>query len=80
MFYVCEADRRVIVPKKPKWLGRTLNFAHPLAFLVLLLTVLAVAFPLILFRHIEKNAATILFLGIIAAIIAFYYCFELRRK
>ncbi len=39
IFYFCRADRRIIVPKRVRALGWTLNFARPLAvpFLLFLL-------------------------------------------
>lgn len=33
--YYCKADPRVIVPKRRKWMGWTLNFARPTAIPVL---------------------------------------------
>ncbi len=30
-FYYCKADPRVIVPKRYKWMGWTINAAHPSA-------------------------------------------------
>jgi len=36
--YYCKADPRVIVPKHLKWMGWTINFAHPSAIPVMLLT------------------------------------------
>jgi fatty acid desaturase len=80
LIYVCKEDPRVIVPKKPKWAGRTLNFAHRKSFLVLFLTILAVAIPLALHGHISNVIWWILFSIIIAGIIVFYYCFELSEK
>jgi hypothetical protein len=45
--YFARADRRLVVPKRLRWLGWTLNFARPLAF-PLLLAVWAVLFaPLV---------------------------------
>ena len=36
--YYCKADPRVIVPKRAKWMGWTLNTARPSAIPVLLVT------------------------------------------
>lgn len=36
--YYNKHDSRLIVPKKFKWLGWTLNFANKLAYLLLILT------------------------------------------
>jgi len=78
--YVCKADPRVIVPKKPKWAGRTLNFAHRKAFLVLFFTFLAVAIPLALRGHISNSIWGVFFWSVIVGIVVFYYSFELRVK
>ncbi|MEO7299562.1 MAG: DUF5808 domain-containing protein [Verrucomicrobiota bacterium] len=45
--YVCQDDPRVIVPKRNKWRGWTLNFAHGSAWLALVTLILAVGLPLI---------------------------------
>ena len=80
LIYVCKDDPRVIVPKKPKWTGRTLNFAHRKAFIVLLITILAIAIPFALMGYMSKGTWLILFSSIIAGIVVFYYCFDLREK
>ena len=36
VFYHCREDSRVWVPKKPKWCGWTLNFAHGRSYVWLL--------------------------------------------
>ena len=43
--YHCKADPRVIVPKRAKWMGWTINVARPSAIPVLLLMVAIVALP-----------------------------------
>ena len=80
LFYVCKADPRVIVPKKPKWAGRTLNFAHDKAFVVFGLTLAVVLAPLTLQAHLSEAVRQTLFLCIIAGVIVFYYCYDLRVK
>lgn len=79
-FYVCRNDPRVIVPKRPKWMGRTLNFAHPKAFIVLLLTFFAIAIPIFVRPYIDPKIWTLFFVGTIATIVAFYYCFDLQEN
>ncbi|MBX7244625.1 MAG: hypothetical protein K1X53_03950 [Candidatus Sumerlaeaceae bacterium] len=37
LIYYCKADPRVVVPKRIKWMGWTMNCAHPVAALVYLL-------------------------------------------
>lgn len=45
VFYYCKADPRVIVPKRIKWMGWTVNVARPLAIPVALLLIALVAGP-----------------------------------
>jgi hypothetical protein len=45
IFYYCKADPRVIVPKRLKWMGWTVNTARPLAIPVSLLLIALVAGP-----------------------------------
>ncbi|SEN25787.1 hypothetical protein SAMN05192574_102931 [Mucilaginibacter gossypiicola] len=35
VFYYNEDDARIIVPKRIKYLGWTLNFAHPVSYLIM---------------------------------------------
>ena len=44
-FYYCKADPRVIVPKRFKWMGWTINAARPSAIPVVLLGVAIVTIP-----------------------------------
>ena len=45
VFYYCKADPRVIVPKRLKWMGWTVNAARPNAIPVLLLLLAILAVP-----------------------------------
>ncbi|MCX6922347.1 MAG: DUF5808 domain-containing protein [Verrucomicrobia bacterium] len=45
LFYCCKADPRVIVPKRPKWMGWTVNVAHPRAIPITLLLIALLAAP-----------------------------------
>jgi Family of unknown function (DUF5808) len=57
LVYRCVKDPRVIVPRRRPWMGWTINFAHPLAWVVLIVMVSPAVGPgLLLFR-----------LGIVAA-------------
>jgi hypothetical protein len=49
-FYHCPADPRIIVPKRWKWMGWTINAARPGAVPVLLLMLALVAVPLAVVR------------------------------
>ena len=46
--YRCAADPRVIVPKRYRWAGWTINFAHRSAWPVLLAMLLLLAWPFLL--------------------------------
>jgi hypothetical protein len=43
--YVCKDDPRVIVPKKRKWGGWTMNFAHGSSWWILFACVLSIIVP-----------------------------------
>ena len=45
LVYRCLEDPRVVVPRRRRWMGWTINFAHPLAWPVLLLSVLIAVGP-----------------------------------
>jgi hypothetical protein len=48
--YYCKADPRVIVPKRLKWMGWTINFARPSAIPVMLLTLAIVVAPILVVK------------------------------
>jgi hypothetical protein len=43
--YCCKEDPRAIVPKRSKWAGWTINFAHWYSWLAILLLLVALAAP-----------------------------------
>jgi hypothetical protein len=46
LIYYCQGDPRVIVPRRPKWRGWTINFAHRYSLPALLIITLIVGLPL----------------------------------
>ena len=46
IIYRCKDDPRLVVPKRCKWGGWTLNFAHAFAWVVLLLVFLSIIVPI----------------------------------
>ncbi len=51
LVYRCANDPRVIVPRRRPWMGWTINFAHPLTWVVLIVMVaIAVRPGLLLFE------------------------------
>ncbi|WP_269524399.1 hypothetical protein [Coraliomargarita parva] len=77
LFYFCRADPRVIVPKRPTWAGRTLNFAHPKAYWVLLATFLFTAIPITLLCLFPSPLSVAVLLLSLVGIIVFYYSCDL---
>lgn len=73
LFYVCKEDPRIIVPKRPAWTGRTLNFAHRKSYRVLLLTVLAIGALFVVPGWIGSTAWWIAYALVLLGIVAFYY-------
>ncbi len=64
--YYCKADPRVIVPKRVKWMGWTLNFARPTAIPTLLGLIAFISLPTLWFAlHGFANVG--LWLAILAA-------------
>ncbi len=66
--YYCKADPRVIVPKRLKWMGWTLNAARPSAIPVVLLMLAIVMVPDIIVRTLGGGHGAVLI--ILAASIA----------
>ncbi len=48
--YYCKADPRVIVPKRLKWMGWTINAARPSAIPIVLLTLAILVVPVFIVR------------------------------
>src|SRR5262249_44367969 len=49
IMYVCKDDPRLIVAKRPRWGGWTLNFAYPSVWLLLFSVLLSILFPTVFF-------------------------------
>ena len=56
--YSCKADPRVIVLKRLKWMGWTVNFAHPSAIPITSLLIALVAVPLLIVRAKGAGSGT----------------------
>ncbi len=72
--YNCADDPRIIVPKRVKWTGYTINFAHSAGIPVLLAILLAIGAPFGLALVMEPEKAfvwvTVAFSAVIVATIA----------
>ncbi|MGH7498255.1 MAG: DUF5808 domain-containing protein [Gemmatimonadales bacterium] len=62
--YKCVADPRLIVPKRRRWAGWTLNFAHRGAWLVLLGMVVIAAGPAVGLLVLRRPDPGVILLGI----------------
>jgi uncharacterized membrane protein len=75
-FYICKDDPRLAVPKKPKWMGYTLNFAHPKAYLLLIATIFVYAIPIVMFMgYYGRNYITLLIILVVITmgVMCFYH-------
>ena len=73
VMYICRDDPRLIVPKRPKWGGWTLNFARPSAWLTLLVCLLSIIVPVACFAAV---GLTVALLPLEAGIIIFWCVFS----
>lgn len=73
LFYVCAEDPRVIVPKHPAWAGKTLNFAHRAAYIILFLTLVVCIVPLLFLSRSDTVRWWFGYGGIIMCVILYYY-------
>ena len=58
--YCCKDDPRMIVAKRLKWLGWTINFARPSASSVVLLTLAIVVVPILFVRAWDGGIGVVL--------------------
>jgi Family of unknown function (DUF5808) len=64
--YRCALDPRVIVPRRRRWMGWTINFAHPWAWPALLLSVLIAVGPALLLIQLGLDSG----LDVVATVVA----------
>lgn len=76
--YYCKDDPRIVVPKKPAWAGRTLNFAHSRSYWCLFWTLVLACAPILLVEKVSPPVWIILYLSVITALIVFYYKTDIR--
>ncbi len=65
--YYCKADPRLIVPKRWKWMGWTINAAHPASILVLLLLIALLLVPVFVVEAVG-GGSTVLFVSLAGSI------------
>jgi len=67
--YACANDPRIIVPKRPRWMGYTLNFAHKRAGLVLLGMIGLVAAPALACAFLAPEDPVPVSIAVVAGIV-----------
>ena len=80
LFYYCKADPRVIVPKRLKWMGWTINTARPSAVPVVLLLLAIVAVPLLIAKAMGAGTGTRLVTGAAAITVLCLVCAYLSSR
>jgi hypothetical protein len=68
--YRCAEDPRVIVPRRRPWMGWTINFAHPFAWLVVFLSMALVVGPVFVLLRLGVVSALLVIAVLIASICA----------
>ena len=69
--YHCPADPRLIVSKRIKWTGYTMNFAHKRSYLLLLGILLLLLIPISFLTFLETTTAIVSIVGVfIVSVIA----------
>jgi hypothetical protein len=64
-FYYCKDDPRTIVPKRNKWAGWTLNFAHPSAWFNLFMGITSAVIPALLLKKYGNTWLLFLWLAVL---------------
>ena len=85
VFYVCREDPRLIVPKRFRVTGWTMNFAHPQAYLLLVLLLVIVIAPVMVIEASGLNLTSwvrpvTVVLSILAAVALTWWASRLRVK
>jgi hypothetical protein len=81
--YRCAADPRVIVPKRIKWMGWTVNFSHRYAWPSLLLIIALMAGPLVILAVKGFANTPVWFVALVVEVallcLVCWYCASPRR-
>ena len=72
--YYCKTDPRVIVPKRLKWMGWTINFARPSAIPVLVLLLASLAGPVLIVASKGAGIGSVLVTALVMTIIMCVVC------
>lgn len=80
VFYYCKADPRVIVPKRLKWMGWTVNAARPSAIPVVLLFFAFLAVPVLIVQAKGAGIGVQLVTGAVAITVVYLLCAHLSSR
>ncbi|TFG71341.1 MAG: hypothetical protein E4H27_04835 [Anaerolineales bacterium] len=85
IFYVCREDPRLMVPKRLRVTGLTLNFAHPKAILLFLGLLAVVLVPITIVNAIDLSTlpwvpTVTITLSVLAALALTWWASKLRIK
>jgi uncharacterized membrane protein len=67
--YRCPADPRLVVPKRRRWAGWTINFAHRGSWLVLLGSIVVAAGPILVVLALGRPSVSTLFATVSASVL-----------
>jgi hypothetical protein len=79
-FYYCKADPRVIVPKRYKWMGWTINAAHPGAVPVVFLLIILFIAPIHIVQSAGAGPAAQLLTAAASIIVMCFLCAHLSSR
>jgi len=67
--YRCANDPRIIVPRRRRWMGWTINFAHPFAWPALLLCVAVAVGPALALLRFSVASVPLFIVALIASVV-----------
>ena len=68
--YRCAQDPRAIVPRRRRWMGWTINFAHPLAWLYFLISMAIAVGPVLVLLRLGIVSRPVIIVALIASVLA----------
>ena len=79
-FYNCKADPRVIVPKRLKWMGWTMNVAHPSAIPITLLVIAIGVAPILIVKVNGAGRSVVLITAAVSITVVGFLCSYLASR
>jgi hypothetical protein len=78
--YYCKEDPRVVVPKRARWMGWTINFARPTAVPVLVLFLGILIIPLVVAKWAGMKDQGILIVAAMAIVALWMTCVYMASR